>query len=324
MNSTKLASIGLAAALAAVLPAVPAQATPLTRTFVSSAGSDSNPCSITLPCATFAHAYGLTLSNGIVTALDPGKYGPLSITGPITIDGNGWAAITAPATGNGISISAGSGNVTLTGLNIDGAAAAYNGIAFSSGSSLTVINCVLQNFVTSGNNPVIGNGIFIAPSSGTVNFTVVNTTASNNGYAGIQYLPAGTTVNGNGVIDHVTATSDQYGIVVDSSSTMLGATVATISNSIASNNSQTGVFVKNGSGTIRVSVDNVSMSGNNTGIAGVNAAQILLGRSVITGNATGIFNGTAPNAFYTYKDNRINLNTTADGANTLNTMLAVQ
>ena len=118
MNSTKLASIGLAAALAAVLPAVPAQATPLTRTFVSSAGSDSNPCSITLPCATFAHAYGLTLSNGIVTALDPGKYGPLSITGPITIDGNGWAAITAPATGNGISISAGSGNVTLTGLNI--------------------------------------------------------------------------------------------------------------------------------------------------------------------------------------------------------------
>jgi hypothetical protein len=105
---------------------------------------------------------------------------------------------------------------------------------------------------------------------------------------------------------------------------MLGATVATISNSIASNNSQTGVFVKNGSGTIRVSVDNVSMSGNNTGIAGVNAAQILLGRSVITGNATGIFNGTAPNAFYTYKDNRINLNTTSDGANTLNTMLSVQ
>ena len=38
----------------------------------------------------------------------------------------------------------------------------------------------------------------------------------------------------------------------------------------------------------------------------------------------GIFNGTVPNAFYTYKDNRINLNTTSDGANTLNTMLSVQ
>jgi hypothetical protein len=52
MNSTKLASIGLAA----VLPVIPAQATSITGTFVSSAGSDSNPCTITLPCATFAHA----------------------------------------------------------------------------------------------------------------------------------------------------------------------------------------------------------------------------------------------------------------------------
>jgi hypothetical protein len=324
MVSTKLASIGLAASLAAVLPAIPAHATLLTRTFVSSAGNDSNPCTITAPCASFAHAYSLTATNGIVAALDPGKYGPISITGPITINGNGWAAITAPATANGISISAGSGNVTLTGLNIDGAAAAYNGIAFSSGSSLTVINCVLQNFVTNGNNPVTGNGILIAPSSGTVNFTVVNTTASNNGYAGVEYLPAGTTVNGNGIIDHVVATADQYGIVVDSSSTMVGTTVATISNSIASDHSQTGVLVKNGSATVTVSVDNVTMSGNNVGIAGVNSPRVLLGRSVITGNATGVLNSTSSNSFYTYKDNRINLNTTTDVTSALNTTLSVQ
>src|SRR5580698_410818 len=107
MNSTKLASIGLAAALAAVLPAIPAQATSLTRTFVSASGSDSNPCTITQPCATFARAYSLTTAQGIVAALDPGKYGPLTIIGPVTINGNGWAAITAPANGNGITINAG-------------------------------------------------------------------------------------------------------------------------------------------------------------------------------------------------------------------------
>ena len=93
----------LTATFALVLPA---QAN-LTRTFVSSAGSDANPCTITQPCASFAHAYSLTAPNGIVAALDPGKYGPLTITGPITINGNGWAAITAPATGNGITTTAG-------------------------------------------------------------------------------------------------------------------------------------------------------------------------------------------------------------------------
>jgi hypothetical protein len=86
--------------------ALPAQATS-TRTFVSAAGVDSNPCTITQPCASFAHAYSVTAASGIVAALDPGKYGPVTITGPITINGNGWAAITAPAAGNGITITAG-------------------------------------------------------------------------------------------------------------------------------------------------------------------------------------------------------------------------
>ena len=101
-----LPSVLLATALAIALPAQAAGS--LTRTFVSSAGSDSNPCTISQPCATFATAYAATAAKGIVTALDPGKYGPLTIFGAVTIDGNGWASITAPAGGNGITINAGS------------------------------------------------------------------------------------------------------------------------------------------------------------------------------------------------------------------------
>ena len=56
---TRTSFIAGALALAALLPAIPAQAA-FTRTFVSSAGSDSNPCTITQPCASFAHAYTLT------------------------------------------------------------------------------------------------------------------------------------------------------------------------------------------------------------------------------------------------------------------------
>src|ERR1700721_2827460 len=99
----------------AIVASLPAQAQngSLTRSFVSSSGVDSNPCTITQPCATFAHAYTAIGANGIIAALDPGKYGPLTIEGPVTINGNGWSAITAPASGNGITINAGTGNVLL-------------------------------------------------------------------------------------------------------------------------------------------------------------------------------------------------------------------
>src|SRR3984885_4282882 len=125
-------SAAVAAATATLVLSLPAQAQngTLTRSFVSSAGLDSNSCMITAPCATFAEAYTKISANGIIAALDPGKYGAIAIAGPVTIKGNGWAAITAPAQGTGITISAGSGNVILTGLEMDGAGTAYNGIVF--------------------------------------------------------------------------------------------------------------------------------------------------------------------------------------------------
>ena len=66
MTRTIFIAAGLA--LAAVLPAIPAQAAS-TRTFVSSAGHDSNPCTITQPCASFAVAYAATTPSGIIAAL---------------------------------------------------------------------------------------------------------------------------------------------------------------------------------------------------------------------------------------------------------------
>ena len=91
MRSKYFLAIAMAVALA-VSAAAPAGASTLTRTFVSSTGSDANPCTVAQPCATFAAAYSAVAQNGIVAALDPGKYGPLNITGPVTIvrlPGNG-------------------------------------------------------------------------------------------------------------------------------------------------------------------------------------------------------------------------------------------
>jgi hypothetical protein len=325
MSKIVLVFTVLAALPVCLLPAAPAQAS-LTRTFVSAAGNDINPCTISQPCATFAHAYAVTAANGIIAALDPGKYGPLTITGPITINGNGWAAITAPAAGNGITITAGaSDNVALIGLEIDGAGAGYNGIVLNSAGSLTVTNCTLQNFALNGLDFTTGNGILMQPTTGTLAFTITNTTASNNGNNGIFFYPPSGSPSANGVIDHVVADANQFtGIVVEPSLATGGSVVVTISDSIASNNADYGIFAGLGSGTIKVSIDNVTASGNGNGIGAGTPASVLLGRSVITGNSIGVQNSTSPNTFYTYKDNRINLNGTDISGNALNTTFTVQ
>src|SRR5215472_3409692 len=295
----------LATTLALVLPA---QAQ-LTRTFVSSTGSDLNPCTLAAPCRSFAGAFLKTADNGIIDALDPAGYGALDITTPITINGNGWATITAPASGNGtaIGISPSAGNVTLTGLEIDGAGAALNGITVIGGNNITISNCIIKDFIINPSMPAgeSGNGIFITPLANLLHFTITNTTVLNNANSGIFYFPITGSATTRGVIDHVVATGNVgVGIWVNLTKTTGAADVA-ISNSIASNNG-TGIQAD---GTVTVIIDNTTVKGNfGTGIQGDSPANVALTRSVIEGNQTGIANVTS--AFYTYGNNLIDFNTT--------------
>jgi hypothetical protein len=305
----------------AIVASEPAQAQHgiLTRSFVSSSGVDTNPCTIAAPCASFAEAYTKVGANGIIAALDPGKYGPLTgtsaITGPVTINGNGWAAITAPAQGSGITINAVSGNVILTGLEIDGAEAAYSGIVFNSGGSLTVTNCIIQNLNDQGAQSSAA-GILIQPSStqnGQFSFVITNNTISNNFDGTAIFYGPSNGVTATGIIDHVVAANNAFGFAFDNG--YGGSSTVAVSNSIASNNTNDGISISdNGAGTdaspnLIVSIDNTAISGNFYGIYAARTSKVLLGRSAITGNTSeGIANGT--NYFFSYKDNRINGNGT--------------
>jgi hypothetical protein len=297
----------------AIVASAPAQAQngSLTRSFVSSAGLDTNACTIAAPCASFAEAYTKIGANGIIAALDPGKYGPIAITGPVTINGNGWAAITATAQGNGIIITAGSGNVTLTGLEIDGAGAAYNGIVFNSGGNLVVKNCVLKDFVINTQNGQSGNGIWIAPASGTITFTIVDTIVSNSGNAGIFYLPPSGSAAATGVIDHVVATGSSGGGIAAAMNYASGGSAAiSISNSVISNNTgAVGVGAYAPVGSIAMTIDNDEISYNTTGIginSGNGSSTIVLGRSTITNNSNhGIHNA---DTIDTFQNNQIYAN----------------
>jgi hypothetical protein len=306
----------LATALASSLTAAPANAQSI-RTFVSTAGSDSNPCSLIAPCRHFQAAVNATSAGGEVDALDAGAYGSFTISQAITIEGEGWSYVAPPSGGSAITINAASGNVTIRGVSLNGVGTtSTNGIVFNSGGSLTVTNCVVQNFAFSG--PATGSGIYLRPTSGIIEFAITNTTVANNGFIGIRYVPPSGTPSVNGVIDHVVATGNGGGMGFNTTSASGGTTVVAISNSVASDNiNGTGIFADSGaSAAIQLSIDNASISGNtNVGIEAGGPSTVILGRSVITGNGTGVDNETSPNAFYTYGDNRIDFNGSSNNAN---------
>jgi hypothetical protein len=308
-------------ALAVTLPAVPAQAQS-PRTFVSAAGSDSNPCTFAAPCRHFQAAVNVTSPGGEVDALDPAGYSPIVISHPITIEGQGWSYIAPPASGNAITINAASGNVTIRGVSLNGAGVTggTNGIVFNSGDSLTVTNCVAENFANSGGF-VTGDGILMQPASGTITFAITNTIASNNGLTGIAYLPpSGSTATAKGAIDHVVVTSNgANGIAINTLQFGGGAATVAISTSIASNNGNNGVVFANASAPLVGSIDNTSASSNNTGFQAIGTSSVILGRSVATGNNTGVINSTSPNTFFSYQDNRINGNVADIAGSGLNT-----
>jgi hypothetical protein len=308
MNSTKLASIGLAAALTAILPAAPAQAAGVARSFLSAAGSDSNNCAnVATPCRHMAAAFAATATNGEIYVLDPANYGSVTITHGVSIQGHGWGSIAPVSGGNGITISAPSTDVVnLDGLTIDGTALPNTaGIVFNSGGLLTVANCVVRdlgNGLIVGNSGTLtlaltvsnsyfndnaGNGILLQPtSSGAIIASIDRTVLSGNGFAGLNLI-------------------GQFGI------SLLRATVT---DSVAANNVSGG----NGTGFLVQSAANQSVAtlavmhssaiANSFGISAFGAnTTLVVGQSTVTGNTTG-YSASSGGIIDSYGDNNIFIN----------------
>jgi hypothetical protein len=301
--------IAAALALAAGFPTAPAQAQngTLTRSFVSSGGLDTNSRMITAPCASFAQAYTKVGANGIVAALDPGKYGPIAIIGPVTINGNGWASITGPSTGiaTAITVAAVSGDVILNGLEIDGAGTSRYGIAFNSGSSLAVTNSTVQNF--------IDDGIAVQPSSGTTMLLITDVAVSYNNAGGIQIAPTGSG-SVEGLIKRATLNADAGNAVTVDGSGTTGDVDMTVLDSAAIGgpninygNNGTGFQANSASGAANTTMvlDNISVSFFGAGVYASNKAVVWIRRSAISRNANGVnsFNVVTPGAVYSFGDN---------------------
>jgi hypothetical protein len=180
---------------------------------------------------------------------------------------------------------------------------------FNSATSLTVTNCVVQNMVQdNGGDGTTGNGILLAPTSGTIAIAITNATVSNNANDGLYYLPQSGSPTVNAIFDRITATANYSGIYVDTSNASGGTTSISLTNSLASNNKHFGILATNdGSAVVSVLIDNVNASSNlYVGIAAFGTANVVLGRSVVANNSQfDIENSTSSSTFYTFQNNEI-------------------
>lgn len=158
---TALASI----ALLAFMPAASAQAT---RTWVSGVGDDANPGSRTAPCKTFAGAISKTAEKGVITVLDPGGFGSVTITKSITIDGGGGEGGVLSAGTNGIVINADADDVViLRNLQIEGVGTGLTGLIILNAGAVYLENCRIQGFangIVETTSATTGTQIFLRDS----------------------------------------------------------------------------------------------------------------------------------------------------------------
>ena len=277
-----------------------------TRTWVSGVGDDANPCSRTAPCKTYAGAISKTAAGGIISTLDPGGFGAVTITKSITIEGTGTLAGILHSATNGVVINAGVNDVVVLRdllLNGAGTTLGVDGVKIFTASEVVIENCRIQN--------VSGNGINIVTSA--LNQLVkvfVRKTEVTNGLRGIQVLPTnGATVRL--VVNGSMFSGHQGGSGID----IGGANnTAQISNSVMSHNN-TGLQVQQATST--AFVDHSEISYNATGVN--SGGPVHLSNCMIVGNTT---NGLAGASTQTgYQNNTIVGNT---GDNTVTSSVAQQ
>jgi hypothetical protein len=277
------------------------------RHYVSSKGSDKNPCTLPLPCRTFARAVNVTDVGGEVIVLKTGDYGLVNITKSVSIiaPSGVYASVTAASSTNGITINAGtSDKVILRGLTIRGSLNSWDGISVLNVGTLSVENCSLSGTGS-------GAGIFFnAPDS-----RLIMTRSDVQGWSVGVNLNApysGSTVNA--VMDSVHLDGNvSYGLYVSPSGT--STIKATVTNSTASNNGAAGFVAQEqfngGSKTVLILERCVAASNLSFGVYVLHSnteSSTSISNCTLTNNGSGVFRvdlGPGTGRLYTRENNTI-------------------
>ncbi len=258
-----LASVGVAHAQA-------------TRTWVSGVGDDANPCSRTAPCSTFAGSYSKTSTGGMISVLDPGDFGPLTITHAITIDGNGSFAGSDPdataMTAGFVINAAATDQIIFKEVTIRGSGTG-SGVSFMGAGNLTMIDCSVSGFDTGLDlRSATGGSILLARVAAHSNANIgVRVGATTSGFMTVAISDS--RIDGN-----------IRGLVAEN-----GARVTVYDTSISGNGTGVIANASSATGVVDVNLEGATIDGNNIGVSSEAAG----GKSTVRFSGVGLEgNGT--------------------------------
>lgn len=231
-----------------------------TRTWVSGTGDDVNPCSLTAPCKTYAGAISKTARGGIISTLDNGGFGAVTITKSITIEGTSTNASLLTSGGSSailINITDPADTqkaVVLRNLQLigGGASIAGNAIRVIAANSVSIDNVSVNEFATNGidvvapnvkvalrnfeTHRVAGAAVHVLPSSGTAVVDITGSRFSGSGRGVYARTGATVVLNDTAITNATTAALNAEGTgVIFANRAMLSASgVGALTSSAAS------------------------------------------------------------------------------------------
>jgi hypothetical protein len=292
----------IAAVLASVLGAAPAQ-TKNAQTWVSGTnGLDSNTadnCFRTSPCQTFAAALTVTSPGGIISCADPASLtvGPVVIDIDVTIDcGESYGSILGFNTA-AIQIVFGV-KVTLRGLTI------YSLSGFNGSTGIDITDAAIVHLENCKIFGFSGPGVEVAPSSGNVVVKIQDSTITQNG-GGVLVAPTSSASVSISIDRSRIENNSGGGVKTDTSSGAISASISDSSISFNNGNGLNAVSISGAQNMLTLVRDVITKNGT-AGIQanGANAAA-LVNNTVLDSNATGATSVVAGGRILTYGNNSI-------------------
>jgi hypothetical protein len=278
----------------------------LPRTAVSLYGSDSNPCSLNAPCATFAYAISQTDPYGELTALDSGGYDGFTIDRPMTVAAAPGAVVSVgkePGTTNwAIKVNAPKERVSIRGLTV--IATGIIGIVAHDAAATYIDDVIVE-----GNGCANGcaAGIF-----GRMGDLFVNHVRIRNVYQGIDHNPL------------QSSTAEIRNTTIDNAE-LAGINIENYGKGIVRNTnvSHCGrAFLAASFSGIKPEMDLIdcTASSNNTGVEAGSGSTVRIERTAVTRNAVGL--KSSGGTMITHGNSMIDGNTVnTSGPMTINALL---
>lgn len=251
-----------------------------TRTWVSGVGDDANPCSRTAPCKTYAGAISKTAAGGIISTLDPGGFGAVTITKSITIDGSEQiAGVLTSGGANGIIINAATTDViVLRSLEIHGVNSGNDAVRILAAGEVSIENCRIQNFAS--------DGVEALPSAAgtTMKVSVSHTDIRNVAGAGIRVAPTNSTALVKLTVSESKLSGSNTGILIGN----INNSVAVLNSELSHNS--VGIQVEQSSATAFLQGCLIAYNGTgiNSGLAGLTPVTRISGCTIVGNTVNGI------------------------------------